>query len=256
MEGKGGMSDRLSLPHITLCAASSVNVAATVRALELSLSGINFASAKLFTDASIKPDHPGITVVPISRLNSSRAYSEFLLTQLVDHIDTTHCLVVQWDGHVIDARRWRDEFLDYDYIGASWPQFADGHDVGNGGFSLRSRHLMELCRSPKFQHHVLEDVAIGRINRPWLESQGIRFAPQEIADVFSTERSGDLATSFGYHGAWLMPQVTGVLNFWAIYQELDDRSTIRHDFAAILKQIKRGKDGLWRAVRLIRDQMA
>lgn len=249
------MRGRLSLPDITLCAASSVNVAATVRALELTLSRIDFAAARLFTDANIKPDHPGITVVPISRLNSSRAYSEFLLTQLVDNIDTTHCLIVQWDGHVIDARRWCGQFLDYDYIGASWPQFTDGHDVGNGGFSLRSRRLMELCRNPKFQYHDLEDVAIGRINRPWLESQGMRFAPREIADAFSTERSGDLATSFGYHGAWLMPQVVGNDGFWRLYRLLDDRGTIRHDFKSILKQIASRRRGIRMALTLIWNQI-
>lgn len=249
-------SSRLALPQVTLCAASSVNVAATVRALETSLAHVDFAACKLFTDSPVRPDHQGITVVPIAPLTSSRAYSDFLLTQMVDHVDTPHCLVVQWDGHVLGAARWRPEFLDYDYIGASWPQFDDGHDVGNGGFSLRSRRLMEACRDPGFRPDHPEDIAIGRDNRAWLEGMGMRFAPRALADLFSAERAGDVAKSFGYHGAWLMPHAIGVGSFWALYRDLDDCGTIQHDFAAILKQIGQGRGGWRRALRLIADQAA
>jgi len=220
-----------------------------------SLAQVDFGAARLFTDAIISPPHPKIEVMSIDRISSSVAYSNFLLNDLVNHVETSHCLVSQWDGHVIDATHWRSDFLDHDYIGASWPQFADGHDVGNGGFSLRSRRLMQLCCHPDFKQHHPEDIAIGRTNRIWLEEQGMRFASRSLADLFSAERSSDVHCSFGYHGAWLMPQVIGISDFWRLYQELDERSTIRHDFAAILKQIKRGRGGLRRAVRLIRDQM-
>jgi len=248
--------NRLALPQVTLCAATSVNVKATMCALEVSVAQIDFAACKLFTDAPVKPSHPNISIVPIERLRSSAAYSDFLLSQMVDHVETSHCLVVQWDGHVIDAGRWRPEFLDYDYIGASWPQFDDGKNVGNGGFSLRSRRLMEACKQPQFRPSHPEDVAIGRENRKWLEGIGLRFAPQGVANLFSTERGGDLQASFGYHGAWLMPQVIGVDAFWSLYGTLDDRGTIRHDFTAILKQIASCRPGGWRrALRLIADRV-
>lgn len=249
------VSSRLSLPRVTLCAATSVNLAATVRALEASLAQINFAACKLFTDKPLKPDHPGITVVPIAPIDSSDAYSNFLLSQMVDHVETTHCLVAQWDGYVLDAQRWREQFLDYDYIGARWPQFADGHDVGNGGFSLRSRRLMEACRDAQFHAVHPEDIAIGRINRLWLENMGLRFAPTPIADLFATERAGSLETSFGYHGVWHMPRVTGVKTFWKIYLGLDDRGTIRRDFVSILKDLRHGSGGLKRTVRMILDHI-
>lgn len=246
---------RLALPQVTLCAASSVNIAATIRALEVSLAQIDFAACKLFTDSSIKPDHPDITVVQIPRLTSSRAYSDFILSRMVDHIETEYCLVVQWDGHVKDVGRWHPDFLNYDYIGASWPQFNDGHDVGNGGFSLRSRRLMELCRDPAFCAHPVEDIAIGRINRDWLERLGVQFAPRATADLFSTERAGDSTRSFGYHGAWLMPQTIGVDAFWDVYRNLDDPSTIQHDFSAIFKQLIKGRGGWKRALRLTIDNL-
>lgn len=247
---------RLSLSQVTLCAVSSVNVAATVAALERSMAQIDFAACKLLTDAPVRSDHPGITVVSIPRLSSSRAYSDFLLTHLVDHVETNHCLITQWDGHVLDAGKWRPEFLDYDYVGASWPQFRDGQDVGNGGFSLRSRRLMQACRNPDFQQHHPEDVAIGRVNRDWLEARGMSFAPRALADQFSAERAGDVTASFGYHGVWLMPRAIGVKPFWKLYAGLDDRSTIRHDFGGILTHMRQGSGGLRRGLRLIIDQIA
>ena len=130
---------------MTLCAASSVNIDATVEALRASADQIDFAECLLFTDADVSlPD--GIRNIPARRFNSGRDYSHFLLEGLVDHVRTPHCLIVQWDGFVLDAGRWNPAFLDYDYIGAPWPQFHDGHDVGNGGFSLRSARLLQACR--------------------------------------------------------------------------------------------------------------
>lgn len=248
-------SVRVHLPQVTLCAVSSVNVAATLQALEASLAQIDVAACKFFTDAPVEPVHPGITIVQIAPIASSQAYSDFLLTQMVDHIDTSHCLIAQWDGHVLDASRWRPDFLDYDYIGASWPQFTDGHDVGNGGFSLRSRRLMDDCREPAFQRRHPEDIAIGRTNREWLESRGMRFAPCVLADLFSAERAGNINETFGYHGAWHMPGVIGAEGFWRLYRDLDDRSTIRHDVANIAKQLWSGRGGPKRAARLILDEI-
>lgn len=248
------MAARFPLPQVTLCAVSSVNVTATIQALETSLLHVDVAAALLLTDRPVTPEHPDITIVPIAPITSSRGYSEFILTQLVDYVETSHCIVIQWDGHVLAAAHWHPDFLAYDYIGASWPQFDDGHDVGNGGFSLRSRRLMELCREPGFRSFHPEDVAIARINRDWLEAQGMRFAPRALADRFAAERAGDVTASFGYHGAWLMPQAVGVEAFWTLYRELDDRGTIRHDFSSILKQIGRGRGGRTRALRLMLDQ--
>jgi len=178
-----------------------------------------------------------------------------MLTDLLDHVATTHCLVAQWDGHVLDARRWRDAFLDYDYIGASWPQFDDGFDVGNGGFSLRSRRLMGLCRDPAFVSVHPEDVAIGRTNRAWLEEQGMRFAPRDLAEIFAAERRGDPRQTFGYHGVWNMPRAIGVEEFWQIYRQLDERGTLKRDFGSLLREVIRGPRGMSRAGRMLIDRI-
>jgi hypothetical protein len=246
---------RLALPQVTLCAVTSVNVEATVLALEHSMAQIDFAACKLFTDVEIVPTLVEIDVVKIPRLNSVADYSNFVLKHLVDQIDTSHCLIVQWDGYVVDASKWQPAFLDFDYIGARWPQFMDGHDVGNGGFCLRSRRLMGECKSPEFQPSHAEDLAIARINRGWLEGRGIRFANGVMADMFSTEREGSIHTSFGFHGVWHMPDVLGTDGFWNVYTSLNDRSTIWHDLFKLAASLSLNARGLLRAARLITDQL-
>ncbi|OYX62024.1 MAG: hypothetical protein B7Y89_11235 [Novosphingobium sp. 32-60-15] len=248
-------SSRLSLPQVTLCAISSVNMAATLQALAISMEKADFAKCLLLTDVDIGPAPFGVEVVRIAKMTSSAAYSQFLLAHLADYITTSHCLVVQWDGHVINADGWQPHYLDFDYIGASWPQFTDGHNVGNGGFSLRSQRLLRLCQSPRFVPAHPEDLTICRKNRPWLESQGMRFAPDFIADCFSAERAGDVHSTFGYHGVWHMPRVLGHNKFWQIYCGLDDRGTVRHDWSHIVRRMMEGPSGYKRALRIMIDQL-
>lgn len=246
---------RLALPQVTLVAVTSVNVVATVAALEKCMKQVQFGAAKLLTHQKPECLPTDCEWVPISPLGSALAYSSFVLEHLVDHVSTSHCLLVQWDGHVLHKDCWRPEFLDYDYIGATWPQFDDGHNVGNGGFSLRSRALLEACRADGFRPSHPEDVAIGRDNRNWLEAQGVRFAPFWLADAFSTERQGDTESSFGYHGIWHMPRLLGRDEFWRIYSSLDERSSARQDFRSLLWQVSAGSSGISRALTLIRDHI-
>lgn len=246
---------RLSLPQVTICAATSINVSATLHALEHSLAQIDFAACKLFTDADVTQFDEKIEIIQIDRLETGEDYSKFILKHLADHIETSHCLIVQWDGYVIDASKWQSAFLNFDYIGARWPQFQDGFDVGNGGFSLRSLRLMKACQSLEFQFSHPEDLAIGRVNRHWLEQHGMRFASGAIADNFSIERKGFARESFGYHGVWHMPLVVGNDAFWKIYLSLDDRKTLRVDLFYLAALIIQSPGGLWRAARLFFDQV-
>lgn len=246
---------RLKLLEVTLCAVTSVNIEATVRALSASMEQIDFGECLLFTDLHLSSVPAGIRLIHVEKICSSESYSTFVLKKLADYVTTSHCLIIQWDGYVKDATFWSPDFLSKDYVGARWPQFNDGLDVGNGGFSLRSRHLLHLCRHPDFRCFHPEDVCIGRGNRAWLESQGIHFATAELADRFSVERAGDISRSFGFHGVWNMPAVAGVDAFWAVYRGLDDRGTIKRDFAGLLRHVLRGKAGIARALRFTFDHL-
>ncbi len=136
-----------------------------------------------------------------------------MIYDLKNHIDTDFALIVQHDGYVLRPSKWRDEFLNYDYIGAPWRAglyfTKDGTNVrvGNGGFSLRSKNLLDAPgrlgipfddHGTKFFH---EDGIICLFGRKTLEDAGIKFAPVNVASHFSRERwcSDSKLFPFGFH---------------------------------------------------------
>lgn len=134
---------------------------------------------------------------------------------MVNYIDTSHVLIIHADGYIQNPSAWDNDWLQYDYIGARW-QYHDGYAVGNGGFSLRSRKLLEIISKLNLNNFHPEDCIISRQLRPMLEQQyGIKFAPVEVADKFSIEAYGDIMTDsngikanrycgqFGFHGYYV-----------------------------------------------------
>jgi hypothetical protein len=110
-------------------------------------------------------------------------------------------LIIQSDGYVLDGSAWNDEFLAYDYIGAPW-LYKDHRNVGNGGFSLRSRRLqniLALDNDITITHP--EDEVICRLYRLHLEDKyNIKFAPEQLAHRFSFELHPPQHKTFGFHG--------------------------------------------------------
>ena len=158
---------------------------------------ITFESTKLLCSK-----FKGTFSTPISPITSGNAYSEFVIKDLHEYIDTDFCMTVQTDGFFVNPEAWTDDFLDYDYIGAPW---GDG-GVGNGGFSIRSKSLLEfvsnhpLSEDPKFDMHP-EDAQICSAYRDDLETAGHRFAPTDIAKKFSKEGLEYIEEDvFGFHG--------------------------------------------------------
>lgn len=247
---------RLALPTVTLCAATCVNVPAAVASLEACLAQVEFAQALLLTDSGFRPLHPELEVVSILPIKSADAYSQFVLYHLANHIRSEHCLVVQWDGFILDALQWDPTFLEFDYIGAVWPQFDDGHNVGNGGFSLRSRRLLEACRDARFRRGAAEDVAICRVNRSFLEEEyGLRFADRPTAERFAFERSIPTSPTFGFHGIFNMIKAVGSERFWQLYAGLDDPTTAFFDYHSLMGQIGKGASPSARRLRLTADRL-
>jgi hypothetical protein len=137
----------------------------------------------------------------VKPFNSIQDYSKFMLFDLHKYIKTDFVLSVHWDGYIINANAWQPEFLNYDYIGAIWPWHPEGLRVGNGGFSLRSKRLLELTASSGFVYKDRnEDDLICHVNRDYLVRNGVRFAPEELARYFSFERELTNIETFGFHG--------------------------------------------------------
>jgi hypothetical protein len=205
MSAVASLSSRPSLPQVTLVAVTSVALEATAAALRRSLQQVAFGRALLLSDR--QPEGllaEGIEWRQIAPIRTRAAYSHFILHNLCEHVDTSHTLLVQWDGFVRDGSRWQDVFLNFDYIGAPWPQYFDGMAVGNGGFSLRSRKLLYATRSLAAIDGI-EDTAICRTFRSELEQRhDIRFADIDVAMRFSYERGGSNQAEFGFHGVFNM----------------------------------------------------
>ena len=121
---------------------------------------------------------------------------------MAEHVTTDHILFVQWDAMAYNKDMWTNDFLQYDYIGAPWPWAHNGVNIGNGGFSLRSRRLLDALQDPHIQSQGRhEDLVIGEYFRPYLESKGMRYPTVDVAAQFSYEL-GDYQNSFGFHGPW------------------------------------------------------
>jgi len=167
-----------------------------------------FNDAILFSHA---PAEGPFRAVKIDEFNSSADYQVFRLKRLPELVDTAFVLSIEWDGYVIDPRAWNTQFREYDYIGAKWPHFSDGMNVGNSGFCLQSRKLLNALTHPRFSSDgsTNVDALICRVYRPILERDyGIRFAPESIADLFSYENSTPANPTFGFHGCGNMWRYT------------------------------------------------
>ena len=142
---------------------------------------------------------PGVEYIQAPPINTTKDYSDLLLTGLRQYVAGTHVLIIQWDSFILHPELWTNDFLQYDYIGASWPHHPDT-PVGNGGFSLRSVKLLEALESPAITRRHPEDFCICVDNKATLENQfGIRFAPENIAEQFAVERT-TWHPAFGFHG--------------------------------------------------------
>ncbi|WP_294035175.1 DUF5672 family protein [uncultured Moraxella sp.] len=119
-----------------------------------------------------KPEHlPEHIMHLVCKPFSYLEYNLFILYALDQLVETDFALIVQNDGFVVDGDNWRDEFFEYDYIGAPvyglYEVLDDGTaknhqgdacdeylrdmppnfiDVQNGGFSLRSKKLLGMPR--------------------------------------------------------------------------------------------------------------
>lgn len=175
----------------------------TKYAISRSLDNIDPKEVLIISDREILPGARHIIRPPVKNIAE---YARIMLKGVNEHVNTEHALYVQWDGIANRKDLWTDDFLKYDYIGAPWPWKPEGQNVGNGGFSLRSKRLLEICATDSNiqltkEEPVAEDNVIGQHKRSYLESKGIKFASIDIAEQFSFEL-GKKRDSFGFHGLW------------------------------------------------------
>jgi hypothetical protein len=213
---------KLQLPNVTLCAVDCLNQDLTRYALECCKAQVDFGKILFITDKDYN-DYP---TEKIERFKNKQDYDYFIMKRLNPYITTDYVLLVQWDGLILDSKYWLEEFLEYDYIGAIWPWHPIGYRVGNSGFCLRSKKLLEiLYNDENINESFPEDIKLCTQYRPYLESKGIKWPSEFIADVFSVERSNAINT-FGFHGFFQFHKFIDV-NYIEEFLDLLPNSTLK-----------------------------
>jgi uncharacterized protein DUF5672 len=211
---------RLQLDRVSLLCVETRRPQLALHAMERCMREIDFGECLLLGATPIAP-HPRIRHVPIRNITSVAQYSEFMVRRLGDYFSLDHVLVVQWDGFVTSAGSWDQGFLDYDYIGAPWTRHP--LPVGNGGFSLRSRRLVDALQRIDTPITHPEDLAICTHYRPQLEQHhGIRFAPVDVAKRFSWEETAPASPTFGFHAFFNFHRALPEAELVEYFRDCDD----------------------------------
>lgn len=223
----------LDLSRVTCFAIDNTNrIDETISALHTCMNFANFGEVKLVTTPEYVNKYKdecttdGILVEEqVAPLTNIDEYSYYILYHLHQHIQTDYVLLVQDHAFIINPNSWSEEFLKYDYIGAPWPYrdrayitpFGEHQRVGNGGFSLRSKRLLEVplhknipfrvAEQPDFykmfgSKNTNEDGNIAVHNKHLFEEAGCKIAPIEVARFFSYETpvpENQGIIPFGFH---------------------------------------------------------
>jgi ADP-heptose:LPS heptosyltransferase len=192
-----------NLSLVTVVIIDTLHHAKAIAAIRQTHKHIKPARTVFLTDIDITV--PNTEVIKIEPIKSKKEYSEFCIKELNNYFDTPFVLVIQHDGYVIDGDAWTDLFYGFDYIGAPWEY--DERNVGNGGFSLRSKKLQSILANDDMISIVHpEDQSICILYRPYLEeTYEIKFAPLELAERFSFETLEPICSTFGFHNMKALP---------------------------------------------------
>ena len=195
------LDEKIKLSNVTLVAVATKDVEETLEALMFSCREIEFKSIKLLSHFTPYCKYEGVDFIRIQKMKNIDEWSRFIIYDLNNYIDSEYILLVHADGFVVNPKSWRNEFLEYDYIGAPWPLPTDNFSyrdingdivrVGNS-VSLRSKKILELptkLNLPWEADHGYynEDGFLCVKNKHILEKNGIKFATLNIAKFFAHE---------------------------------------------------------------------
>ncbi len=206
------MSEKLQLPQVTLVVLETrVHELSNLVVLDC-LKFADFFDVIIYTDDSQKFHIPGAQYVLVPDWSSKRELLEFACYEMGEKVQSSHLLFVEWDAGIFEPSMWRDDFLQYDYIGAPWA-YEDGFNVGNGGFSLRSKALCNFLKAHREQYPIINDNADDTLCRSYrrsIEGGGnFKWAPDNTALDFAFECTRRSRTSqhFGFHALRNWPAV-------------------------------------------------
>ena len=214
----------------TICGISNYKKRETIDSIQHSIKKFPFFDKKIFfTDEDGIVDDITLKKIDIKNVKD---YNRILVNEFSDLIDTDFVLIVHYDSIIVNPQYWDDEYLDYDYIGAPWPngvpdpfkytqKYIDKNIQwqGNGGFCLRSKKFLEVSKKARFElpniHELSEDVYFSVYARDFFEENGCRYAPAQLARKFSYENKFDETHEpeycFGIHGKHNYAYISNIL---------------------------------------------
>lgn len=191
----------IKIPNCTLIALTGIGYKTQehIEAIKKSCEGIEFGEVKL---------------IQLGSITDIDSWNKAVIYELPTYVSTDFALFIHHDGYVRYPLLWKEEWLGYDFIGAPWPLPTDSFSyrtlrntiirVGNS-VSLRSKKLIDLIATRPMEYHYGNNNEDGQIcvwEREWLEEQGCKFAPLEVAKYFSKEHeipeNKDIKT-FAFH---------------------------------------------------------
>jgi len=228
----------MHLPNITLCCIDNQYPDLGFDALLFCTKARSYDQVIFFTHSGfIPPKHniANLQIIPIDYIVDLVSYSEFMIKGLDQYIQTSHVLIVQWDGFIAHPDLWQERFLEFDYIGAPWPT-KEGLLVGNGGFSLRSKKLLSALQDPVIVAKHPEDQCICLENRTYLENtHGIAFAPGELAEQFAFELQKPDFDCFGFHAVCNLPIVLSTSDLLKLIEKLPPKLIFTEQFCQFIE---------------------
>jgi len=201
---------------VTLLAISSNRVEGNVAALERCMNLMEFGAVKFLSHKNPDSLPDGIQFEECMELKSIKDFDYYAFLELGKHVQTSHCLMVQDHAYILHPEIWKDTWLRWDFCGALWeerPEFISVSTgtmvrIGNGGFSLRSKRIMDLPK--KLGLPLIEDRGFsnddGLVNsfyrKTFLEN-GIKYPEATDIPEFSYENDVPenihITKFFGYH---------------------------------------------------------
>lgn len=219
---------KLKLKNVTLVSVDTRDTEEALQALLYSSKDIEFGSIKLLSNYTPFCKDKRIHFSRIPKFKNIDEWCYFIMYELYKYIETEFILLIHADGFVVNPSSWRDQFLDYDYIGSPWPIPKDNYSyrdnngnlirVGNS-VSIRSKKILELPSKlsiPWVADHGFfnEDGLLCCTNRHLLEANGIRFAPLEVAKFFGHEK--------------MIPEIKNIIPF--VFHKWDGTNSIYPKF--------------------------
>lgn len=203
----------LDLQNVTLVGFTTMQYGDLRRSIDICRQHAKFRNTVIFTDEPQWFDCECVLIPQMKCYEEVSVHSIHTIPRY-QHLYGDFILTVHSDSWIVNPDAWKEQFLDYDFIGAPWPNKI----VGNDGFSIRSQKLLrclaelpieptpEACHPADCVTCLEQCDSRTKCFRKELEAQGVTYAPYELAHQFSIENEF-YAGSFGFHGKYTLRDI-------------------------------------------------